>query len=357
MPISPGQLLAGRQMAVENELVKVASACENYGYELALLKIAETEEKAKEEMEEEKKEKEGGSPALSEDEKKEASAMGMYAFEGFINKLAHAGQVVYGDPAAYIRALAEENGAYEKVAFFAEGLTKAKGLAKSIKEKIAPSPVSKPRAAYNAVKNFGQDVGGMYTHPSRMLDAPGANSYARDLAVRGVAGALPGAAVGAGVGALASDDAGTGALYGAGIGALGGAGAGMGAHKAQAAWNATKNFGKDLGGMYAHPSRMVAPVAEGQMARQMALRGAAGALPGAAIGAGTGALVSDDAGTGALYGAGIGALGGAAAGMGAYKVNQGVQYLASKKNAAKAASGSVLDLLVASREQGILSQY
>jgi hypothetical protein len=43
--------------------------------------------------------------------------------------------------------------------------------------------------------------------------------------------------------------------------------------------------------------------------------------------------------------------------MGAYKVNQGVQYLASKKNAAKAASGSVLDLLVASREQGILSQY
>jgi hypothetical protein len=174
----------------ENELMKVASACEDYGYELALLKIAEMEEKAKEEAEEEKKEENGESPALSEEEKKEAAAMGLYSFEGFINKLAHAGNVMYGDPSVYIRELALQNGSYEKVA-------KAADFAKKTWEAIAPR-------------------GGRAVARSSNLMAGGVGSGA-------------GALLGAGTGALSSDDTGTGALIGGLSGAAAGGLAGIGA--------------------------------------------------------------------------------------------------------------------------------
>jgi hypothetical protein len=214
MPISPAQLLAGNNQAVENELMKVASACEGYGYELALLKIAESEEKAKEEAEEKDREDRGESPALSQEEKKEAAAMGLYTFEGFINKLANAGQVMYGDPSAYIRALAIENGSYEKVAGAKEVWEATKGYSRRAGEAIG--------RGYEHTKNFAKDVGGAYTNGARWTE----NGGVRGHFVRATAAGLPSAAVGAGAGALMNDDAGEGALYGALAGGLGGAAGG-----------------------------------------------------------------------------------------------------------------------------------
>lgn len=164
MPISPQELLAGRTNAVENELLKVASACEGYGAELALLKLAEMEESAKEEKEEEEKEEKGESPKLSDEEKKEASAMGLYTFEGFINKLASAGQTLYGDPTIYIRALAIQNGSYEKVAGLKELWTSAKGKASKAKEYISGKAhgAAKGVGDYfdpNAIHNKGMSTG------------------------------------------------------------------------------------------------------------------------------------------------------------------------------------------------------
>jgi hypothetical protein len=215
MPISPAELL-NAQMArpsADEQLLKVASACEGYGVELALLKVAEMETKEEnEDSEEDKKED------LSEEEKKEASAMGLYTLEGFIAKLAAAGETMYGDPSVYIRALAEQNGSYEKVATaketFMKGWDAAKGYA---------------TRAGKATSEFASDVGSHIADPRRMTNAKflaGRGEGYRH-AVRATAAGLPGAAVGAAGGAAIDDDNRLrGALIGAGLGGAAGAAGG-----------------------------------------------------------------------------------------------------------------------------------
>lgn len=208
MPISPQQLLAGRTVAAENDLMKVASACENYGVELALLKLAEMEESAKEEADEKEKEEKGEHPALSEDEKKEAAAMGLYALEGFINKLASAGQTFYGDPSVYIRELAIDSGAYTKVAAAEKAL----------------GPIN-----LGAAKMWNRLTAGSGKAGVPGMAASATRGTAQSTKTRsGLTGAGVGAALGGVGGALGSDDSLAGGAIGGIAGGLTGAGAGLG---------------------------------------------------------------------------------------------------------------------------------
>jgi hypothetical protein len=236
MPINPAQLLNAQQSAADEQLLKVASACEGYGVELALLKVAEMESKEEDKEDEEED--------LSEEEKKEASAMGLYTLEGFIAKLAHAGEVMYGDPSVYIRALAEQNGSYEKVAA-AEGMFR-RGY-NSAKEHIAKG--------WEHTKGFGKDVGGAYTNKGVWQNAGGA----RDHFVRATAAGLPSAAVGAAGGAAIDDENRVrGALIGAaGMGALGGT---AGAFAPQIGAGARKGYDK-VKGLFANGEK-AAPAAK-----------------------------------------------------------------------------------------------
>lgn len=165
------------------ELVKTAQGMIAWGQDLAMQKVAEVDAKDKEEDEEEK---EGD---LDEEGKKEAAAAGAFAAQGFIHKLAQAGQERFGDADYYFRALALEHGAYEKVAAASEMYRQAVG-------------------ALARYRNAAT-VGG------------------------GAAGALGGAAIGAAAGG--PDNRLSGAAIGAAGGAALGAGAGYGASHGAAA--------------------------------------------------------------------------------------------------------------------------
>lgn len=312
MPISPQELLAGRQLpAQENELAKVASSLMTYGDELAIRKIAAMEDEAKKSKEEEDKEEKGEHPSLSDEEKKEASAMGLFALEGYINKLAQAGELIYGDPSIYIRKLAEERGAYEKVASFADGL----------------------RTGWEATKGFGKSVGHHLTHPGafgRRAPGEGGAALARDLGVKGVAGMLPGAALGAGTGALVADDSGAGAGWGALAGGLGGAGLGMGGVGIRQ--GVQKMFGnkdkalaaaKELRGKAQTEQALKTQRAANEKARQFG--------PGSGPTHDAAPKVERNFGSENVYG--------------------------PNGERISVASGSTLDLLLASRDSGILSKY
>jgi hypothetical protein len=131
------------------ELQKVASDCFNYGAELAMQKIAEMEETAKEEKKEEEKEEKEES-----DEEKTASAMGDFIFEGFWNTLMEKGAEFYGDKNIYIEELIKEAkmaGAFEGAKkLLQSGAKKAQGYAsKGAKEvkQVAKKGVTETRKA------------------------------------------------------------------------------------------------------------------------------------------------------------------------------------------------------------------
>jgi len=79
------------------EMEKVASDCITYGYELAMQKIAELEEKAAKGEDDEEK----------EEEEKTASAMGQIILDSYWSTLMEKGAEFYGDSDIYIDKIAE----------------------------------------------------------------------------------------------------------------------------------------------------------------------------------------------------------------------------------------------------------
>lgn len=104
---------ARAKVAQVAELEKVASACLNYGVELALEKIAEMEDEA---AEKKKKHEAGETPAEERKEEeeeavKEAQAMGRFITEGYLRTMLEKSAETYsGDASVYVNQLIKEAG-------------------------------------------------------------------------------------------------------------------------------------------------------------------------------------------------------------------------------------------------------
>lgn len=107
------------KVASENEkiaeLTDMASECFNYGAELAMQKIAEMEDKAKESAKEEASEGKAYEDAekakgeKEEDEEKTASAMGKFILEGYWNTMLEKGAEFHGSEGIYLEELLKES--------------------------------------------------------------------------------------------------------------------------------------------------------------------------------------------------------------------------------------------------------
>ena len=120
---------AAAQVAQEADLEKTASACVNYGAELAMSKIAQMEgeaAKSPEQKEDEKKKEEAkktdeekAEEARAETMNKEAQAMGAFILRGYLDTMLEKSAEIYnGDKTVYIDELCKEAGINEMVQSF-----------------------------------------------------------------------------------------------------------------------------------------------------------------------------------------------------------------------------------------------
>lgn len=96
------------EMSKVAELQDMAADCYNYGAELAMQKIAEMEENAKEEAKED--ESAEGEKKEEKEEEKTASAMGKFILEGYWNTMMEKGAEYHKDQGIYIEELIKEAG-------------------------------------------------------------------------------------------------------------------------------------------------------------------------------------------------------------------------------------------------------
>jgi len=149
---------------------KVASECMSYGYDLAMQKIAELEEKASKSEEEQEEEKE---------EEKTASAMGQIIMDAYWDTLLTKGAEFYGNSDIYIDKIAEgapaaaAPGLWEKLkgktvgqlGTHAKDVVNPKNYMGHLREAIAPGDIfSKARAGAigKAAVLPGLALGGAY---------------------------------------------------------------------------------------------------------------------------------------------------------------------------------------------------